>query len=128
MERSYGYLSNFSLNKHVSIMYIRDLHNKVVFLKKKVWKKSITALHCLTQDVQHSTCYPKTHVGGPDLDFEINWPLELWLFRQRCELWQIHVGVKWQNVVIRINNSLRLLILDIFRSRKLLFRSISTYC
>ena len=31
--------------------------------------KSIAALHCLTQDVQHSTRYPKTHVGGPDLDY-----------------------------------------------------------
>ena len=37
-------------------------------VSKKFWKKSIAALHRLTQDVQHSTRYPKTHVGGPDLD------------------------------------------------------------
>ena len=40
-----------------------------MFVSKNVWKKSIAALHRLTQDVQHSTHYPKMHVGGPDLDF-----------------------------------------------------------
>ena len=43
-----------------------------MFVLKNVWKKSIAALHRLTQDVQHSTRYPKTHVGGPDLDHWIN--------------------------------------------------------
>ena len=41
-----------------------------MFVSKNVWKKSIAALHRLTQDVQHSTRYPKTHVGGPDLDIQ----------------------------------------------------------
>ena len=41
-----------------------------MFVLKKVWKKSLAALHRLTQDVQCSTRYPKTHVGGPDLDLK----------------------------------------------------------
>ena len=36
---------------------------------EKCLKKSIAALHRLTQDGQYSTRHPKTHVGGPDLDF-----------------------------------------------------------
>ena len=39
-----------------------------MFVLKNVCKKSKAALHRLTQDVQCSTRYPKTHVGGPDLD------------------------------------------------------------
>ena len=48
-----------------NIFYNANLHNKGLVFLKKVWKKSIAALHRLTQ---HSTRYPKKHVGGPDLD------------------------------------------------------------
>ena len=40
-----------------------------MFVLKNVCKKSKAALHRLTQDVQCSTRYPKTHVGEPDLDY-----------------------------------------------------------
>ena len=53
---------------NIFITRIRDLNIKRFVFLKKVRKKSIAALHRLTQDVQHSTGYPKTHVGGPDLD------------------------------------------------------------
>ena len=68
MERSYGFLSKNFQNKHFFITHVKNLHNKGVVFLKKVWSKSIAALHRLTQDVQYSTRYPKTHVGGPDLD------------------------------------------------------------
>ena len=43
---------------------------KNVYFRKK-FEISIAALNRLTQDVQHSTRYPKTHVGGPDLDLKL---------------------------------------------------------